>query len=213
MDEFDSHMALWVGLGGDAQQQTVAGQWQRWQQCLLMAVQGAFGTLKAFEIVPQLGGSTSTASAASSSSSSNSSSGGSGSSSSSSSEQIKWGHLLQLQYSPQLAAAAAKFAAKWPNRYTDKSLIIGARAAAAQTEEMYADALQLCRVLAAAAPLHGVCNYLGCEKLAGVSEAAAAGKTCAGCKASYCSVACQTADWPLHKHACKRMSAAGERCW
>jgi hypothetical protein len=203
-------------LGGNAQQQTIAGQWQRWQQFLLTAVQGALGTLKVLEVVPQLGGSTTAASAAASSSSSNSSREvcrSSSSSSGSSSEQIKWCHLLQLQHSPQLAAAAAEFVAKWPNWYTDKSLVIDAPAVAAQIEEKYANALQLCEVLAAAAPLRGVCSYMGCEKLAGVSEAAAAGKICGGCKASYCSVACQKADWPLHKHACKRMSAAGERCW
>jgi uncharacterized membrane protein YgdD (TMEM256/DUF423 family) len=189
MDEFDSHMAVWIGLGGNAQQQTIKGQWQCWQQCLLTAVQGALGTLKVLEIVPQFRGSITAASAAASSSSSssnsNSSSGASGGSSSSRrSEQIKWGHLLQLQHSPQLAAVVAKFATKWPNWYTDTSLAIGAPAAVAQTGEMYADAVQLCRVLAAAAPLHGVCNYLGCEKLAGVSEAAAADKTCSRCKCS-----------------------------
>jgi hypothetical protein len=216
VDEFTSHMVAWIGLGGNAQQQTIIGQWQRWQQCLLMAVQGALGTLKVLGIVLQLGGSTTAAAAAASSSSSSSTSSSraeSSSSSSNRSEQIKWGHLLQLQHSQQVAAAAADFAAKWPNWYTDKSLAIGAPAAAARTGEMYADAVQLCRVLAAAAPLRCVCSYLGCEKLAGVSEAAAADKTCGRCKASYCSLVCQKADWTLHKHACKRMSAAGERCW
>jgi hypothetical protein len=142
------------------------------------------------------------------------SSSSSASASSSSSQQAKWSHLLQLQSSSKLAAAVATFEEKWPNWWSDHSLYSGTAAAVAQTAEVYADVLGLCRAVAAAAPLHGVCNYVGCENLASVSEAAAcAGKTCAACKCSYCSVACQQADWPLHKHACKRLKAAEECCW
>jgi hypothetical protein len=46
----------------------------------------------------------------------------------------------------------------------------------------YAEALELCRALAAAAPLPVVCNNPNCDNLAGVSEAAAASKLCAGCR-------------------------------
>jgi hypothetical protein len=70
--------------------------------------------------------------------------------------------------------------------------------------QLYSDALRLCRAMAAAAPLPRVCNHLGCENLAGSSEAAAAVKVC-GCGAGYCSAACQAADRRRHKHACRRM--------
>jgi hypothetical protein len=64
----------------------------------------------------------------------------------------------------------------------------------------------------AAAPLPLVCNNPGCENMAGVSEAGAARKVCAGCRCRYCSAACQTADWRRHKRACKCMAAAGQAC-
>jgi hypothetical protein len=72
--------------------------------------------------------------------------------------------------------------------------------------------MQLCRALVAAAPLPLVCNNPGCEAMAGLSEAAAARKVCAGCRCRYCSAACQAADWRRHKRACKRMAAAGQAC-
>ena len=33
-------------------------------------------------------------------------------------------------------------------------------------------------------------------------------KRCARCETTYCSIACQTKDWPAHKPACKRFAAA-----
>jgi hypothetical protein len=81
-----------------------------------------------------------------------------------------------------------------------------------EVKQPYADALELCMALAAAAPLPVVCNNPSCENLAGVSEAAAASRKCAGCKCRYCSAACQQADWLRHKRACKRMVAACQAC-
>jgi hypothetical protein len=77
------------------------------------------------------------------------------------------------------------------------------------SEQLYADALQLCRTLTAAAPITVVCNNPSCENLAGVREAAASCKACAGCSCRYCSVACQRADWKRHKRACRQLAAAG----
>jgi hypothetical protein len=215
LNEFDSyiaaavtHIAAPVAAPGLRQQQpSVLQQWQLWQQMVLRSLQGALGALKVLRIVTQLGGAEFAEDAGSSSTSASASS-------SSSSQQAKWSHLLQLQYSSKVAAAVTTFEGKWHDWFYDQSMYSGTAAAAEKAGEMYADVLGLCRAVAAAAPLHGVCNYVGCENLASVSEAAAcAGKTCAACKASYCSVACQKADWPLHKHACKRLTAAGERCW
>uniref|UniRef100_A0A383WPF4 phytol kinase n=1 Tax=Tetradesmus obliquus TaxID=3088 RepID=A0A383WPF4_TETOB len=78
--------------------------------------------------------------------------------------------------------------------------------------ELYADALQLCRVLAAAAPLPLVCNNPGCVNMSGLSETVAASMACTGCRCRYCSAACQATDWERHKPACKRMVAAGQSC-
>jgi hypothetical protein len=90
----------------------------------------------------------------------------------------------------------------------------GAQQATKQIDvgQLYADALELCRAVVAAAPLPVVCNNPSCERLEGISEAAAAGKLCAGCRCRYCSAACQAADWRRHKRACKRMSAVGHMC-
>jgi hypothetical protein len=76
----------------------------------------------------------------------------------------------------------------------------------------FADAVKMCRGLAAAAPLKLLCNNPSCEDFSGVSEAAAtASKRCTACRCcNYCSVACQRADWKRHKHACRHIAAAGE---
>ncbi|KAF6260200.1 hypothetical protein COO60DRAFT_1508062 [Scenedesmus sp. NREL 46B-D3] len=78
--------------------------------------------------------------------------------------------------------------------------------------QLYADGLQLCRALVAAAPLPLVCNNPSCENLTGATEAGVATKLCAGCRCRYCSAACQAADWRRHKKACKAMAAAGLVC-
>jgi hypothetical protein len=173
------------------------------------------------------------AAASSGSSSASSSSAGTGcsgssapcgsSSSSCSVQQVhctQWGYLLRLQEgSPRWAAAFAAFDAKWPDWCHDalsliarSSSVLNDSEAIEQIQQQYIDTLELCRALAAAAPLPLLCNNPGCESLARVSEAAAASKRCASCKCRYCSVACQTADWKRHKHACKRMAASGETC-
>jgi hypothetical protein len=72
--------------------------------------------------------------------------------------------------------------------------------------------LNLCRALVAAAPLPLGCSNPGCENMVGASEAGAARKVCAGCRCRYCSAACQAADRRKHKHACRRMAAAGQAC-
>jgi hypothetical protein len=75
--------------------------------------------------------------------------------------------------------------------------------------QLYADALQLCRALVAAAPLPLVCNNPSCDNLVGASETTVATKLCAGCRCRYCSAACQAADWRRHRRGCKAMAAAG----
>jgi hypothetical protein len=77
--------------------------------------------------------------------------------------------------------------------------------------QLYTDASELCRSVVAAFHCQW-CNNSDCESLEGVSEAAAAGKLCAGCCCRYCSVACQAVDWKRHRRACKRMAAAGQAC-
>jgi hypothetical protein len=137
----------------------------------------------------------------------------------SSAEQAKWGYLLQVQqYSERWAAAVAAFDAKWPDCRDDVPGCAAVSAANSgdevmrRTEQQYTDALELCRALAAAVPLPLACNYLGCESLHRVSEAAAASKRCTRCKARYCSAVCQKADWERHKQACKGMATAGLAC-
>jgi hypothetical protein len=121
-------------------------------------------------------------------------------------QQLKWGCLLRLQHaSPRWAAALAAFDAKWRGwRDHAEGLRIEEASSEAlqQVEQQYTDALQLSRALAAAAPLPILCNNPGCENLAGVSEAAAACKLCAGCRCRYCSAACHVADRKRHRHAC-----------
>uniref|UniRef100_A0A383VLF2 MYND-type domain-containing protein n=1 Tax=Tetradesmus obliquus TaxID=3088 RepID=A0A383VLF2_TETOB len=157
----------------------------------------------------------------------------SSSSSSGSSQQVQWRYLLDLQQlSPRWAAAVAEyrviFEALDQQAGEDPAVIAplaqqlgtgGGVAGLATTiisnahiEQQYAAALELCRALAAAAPLPVVCNNPGCDSLDGLSEAAAASKACAGCRCRYCSAACQTADWRRHKRACRLLAAAGQAC-
>jgi hypothetical protein len=151
--------------------------------------------------------------ASSSSSSSNNSSG-------SRVQQKKWGYLLQLhQASPRWAAAVAAYdAGSWDllQQALDTDTLwlnIGSTPGGwERVAQQYRATVELCRVLAAEAPLPLICNNPSCDNLAGVSEAAAACKKCAGCRCCYCSAACQTADWKRHKAACRRMAAAGLTC-
>jgi hypothetical protein len=115
----------------------------------------------------------------------------------------KWPHLecaieLAEEQEPAAAAAASTIRRSSSSRSQQQHVDFG---------QLYADALQLCRAVAAAALLLRVCNHLGCGNLAGCSEAAAAAKVCGGCGAGYCSAACQAADRRRHKHACRRMKA------
>jgi hypothetical protein len=107
----------------------------------------------------------------------------------------------------------AAYEANQPNWDEVQALALPSTAAAAeQHSQHFAEAIGLCRALAAAAPLPVVCNNPSCRNLEGVSEAAAASKACAGCRCRYCSVTCQRVDWRRHKGACRRMAAAGMAC-
>jgi hypothetical protein len=129
------------------------------------------------------------------------------SSTSSSMGQAKWTYLIEVQCSKEWTEAAAAFDSKWPD-----SLDVQQLEEPVDLGQLYADVLQLCKALAAAAPLPLVCNAPSCENLTGLSESAAAVKSCAGCCCRYCSAACQAADWRRHKKACKRMAAAAQAC-
>ena len=51
------------------------------------------------------------------------------------------------------------------------------------------------------------CGHVGCMRIVGVSELAMRrGKRCSGCHLlRYCGRACQAADWPAHKAACREL--------
>uniref|UniRef100_A0A383VJL8 MYND-type domain-containing protein n=1 Tax=Tetradesmus obliquus TaxID=3088 RepID=A0A383VJL8_TETOB len=65
------------------------------------------------------------------------------------------------------------------------------------------------------------CHYAGCTNLSGVSELAMPVYGCSGCRGAdyshpctYCSSACQQADWPVHKLVCRqvrRQSSKGQQ--
>lgn len=54
------------------------------------------------------------------------------------------------------------------------------------------------------------CAHVGCTSLAGACEAASPrGRRCGGCEVvRYCCKACQIADWPAHKAACRELQRA-----
>jgi hypothetical protein len=218
---------------GREDQHNAEVQWQAWQLAALQIMQRLWAAIKSVGIAaPAAAAAEPTAAAAAGTSavsetlagdacadpqeSSTSSSVGSTSNSNGSSgrQQVKWGYLLGLQQnSPQWTAAVAAYEASQPNWDEVQAGAMPSTAAAAeQLSQQYAEAICLCRALAAAAPLLVVCNNPSCENIEGVSEAAAASKACAGCRCRYCSVACQRADWKRHKGACRRMAAAGVAC-
>uniref|UniRef100_A0A383VUG6 MYND-type domain-containing protein n=1 Tax=Tetradesmus obliquus TaxID=3088 RepID=A0A383VUG6_TETOB len=139
--------------------------------------------------------------------------------SSGSRQPVKWGYLLNLpQLNPRWTAAVAECQAAF--KTLDQQLLVKEEDASSISDGLLMEkqgqrcvaVLGLCRQLAAAAPLPLLCNNPSCDNLAGVSEAAAASKACAGCRCRYCCAACQTADWHRHKHACRLLAAAGESC-
>jgi hypothetical protein len=117
-----------------------------------------------------------------------------------------------LQTRGQPATAAGAESAASAASFGNAGRSSGSQQQQVDIGQLYADVLRLCRAVAAAAPLPRVCNHLGCENLAGSSEAAAVAKVCGGCGAGYCSAACQAADRWRHKHACRMMMAAGQIC-
>jgi hypothetical protein len=121
------------------------------------------------------------------------------SSSSSTGVQSRWSYLLRLQQSSKKWRAAAEREASSRDmaifRVLAAAMHGSSSMAAGELERCFKESLQLVRTLAAVAPLPVVCNNPSCDNLAGVSEAAAACKVCAGCRCRYCSAACQRGDW------------------
>jgi hypothetical protein len=208
-----------VGPEGEEQQRTVDGQWRIWQLRVLESSRRVLTVVRHLGVAPaaagkaSAGGAVATSAAAAAAAAGEVQSGGTSSSSSSSSQQAKWGHLLQLQQvNAHWAAAAAAFDTKWSSYNWSglESQLDSCTVSEAETnKQLFSDALQLLRVLAAAAPLTVVCNNPSCQNLSGVSEAAASCKACGRCRCRYCSGACQRADWQRHKAGCRALAAAG----
>jgi hypothetical protein len=216
---------------GRVNQHTAEVQWQVWQLRVLQLMQHLWAAFKAIGLASSAAAAGEPAATAASTSAAASetlaghpvadpqeggasSSSGSSSNSSRADPQAKWGYLLRLQQcSRQWAAAVAAYGANQPNwQGVEEGTLPSTGAAAEQHSQQYAEAVGLCRALAAAAPLPVVCNNPSCGNMDGVSEAAAASKRCSVCHCRYCSVACQKADWKRHKIACRRMAAAGQAC-
>jgi hypothetical protein len=214
-------------------------QWQAWQlQLLSLLVQLGPSGPAGFSSTQTLAGAGAAAGAAASGASPSTADAGFNNSSSSSamSPSIRWAYLsrlLQLQQCKGWVDAAAAFESSWPDALgvigaalsqspndldssssCSRNGAAGASSSQQQPDisQLYADVLQLCRALVAAAPLPLVCNNPGCDNLEGASEAAVASKMCAGCRCRYCSAACQAADWRRHRKGCKAMAAGGLVC-
>jgi hypothetical protein len=195
---------------GGSQQQCEL-QWHQWQLHVLRCAVQLLSAMQHLGLAPA----TSSAAAASTAAREpHSGPTATASSSSSSAQQSKWDYLLQLQQSsPRWAAAVAAFdAASLSRADLDRTAVVSASPALDQVKRRYADAVELFRLLAAEAPLPAVCNHPSCDNLAGGSEVAAASKLCSGCRCRYCTAACQKSAWRRHRHACRRMAAAGQSC-
>jgi hypothetical protein len=202
---------------GFPSQYTVEVQWHTWQLFVLGTAQALVSTLSSIELLPGPSAAAAAIAAAAAGEATADTHGAaapSSSSSSSSRDTAKWSYLLRLRgYNARWAASAATFDShRLLSLHLDHTEARSGSPVLEQSKQPYADAIELCRALAAAAPLPVVCNNPSCENLAGVSEAAAASKVCSGCRCRYCSAACQQADWKRHKHACRCMAAAGESC-
>jgi hypothetical protein len=131
--------------------------------------------------------------------------------------RFKWDYLSQqLPRSSIWTTAISALDSKWSSGL---ALLAGGQQGDVNTAEesvdvgqLYADAVQLCRALASAAPLPLICNNPQCTNLARASEKALATKQCAGCRCRYCSAECQRADWKRHRPACKAMASSGLVC-
>jgi hypothetical protein len=213
-------------------QRSVAGLWEVWQRSALQVFAQLFVALTLLGLLPQDAargtgpGVTADATAGSSSSSAGLSS----------IKQTKWAYFLELGIAENqsvVEAASALDNSPWADVLSrlflsDKlvadflradSRVVSDRSAgpvpaehAARDSQLYTTSLELCRAVVAAAPLPLGCSNPGCENMAGVSEASAARKVCAGCHCRYCSAACRVADRRKHRHACRRMAAAGQAC-
>jgi hypothetical protein len=232
-DASDTFCTRFISHCGREDLHSAEAQWQVWQLAVLVTTKDLWAAFKSVGIAPSAAAAGQPAAAAAAASTSaaretlaacgepQESSGSSSSTVSTSNsngrsagQPVKWGYLLRLQQcSPQWAAAVAAYEANQPSREEVQAGVLPSSGAAAeQHSQRYAEAISLCRALAAAAPLPVVCNNPDCENTEGVSEAAAASKACAGCRCRYCSVACQRAEWRRHKGACRRMAAAGQAC-
>jgi hypothetical protein len=214
-DEWDG--CFIISLIGDRQHHSVPGQWQQWQLGMLSAFHHVRCTLSSLALAKPLAAAGAATAAPA---------GGNmqelASSSSSGSSKVKWGYLVDA-----LGSCRSNSLDSWQafeNRQAPlQAVIIEGRGSGtgssnnssqqqSNIRQLYADALELCRTVAAAVSLPLVCNNPSCENLEGASEAAAASQMCAGCRCRYCSAACQAADWKRHRRACKRMAAAGQVC-
>jgi hypothetical protein len=204
---------------------SVEGHWLNWQTGLVTAANSLALALQELGMASAAGNSSSSSSSSISISNRYSvctASSSTPSSSSSSSKQVKWNYLLRLQQSsPKWAAAVAATHRKWPTGFarhdgesgSDQDVdTSSSNVDTGRIKQQYYNALQLFRALVAAAPVTIGCNSLACQNLAGVIGTAAAESRCSHCKCChYCSTACQVADWPLHKQACRNLAASNAR--
>ena len=75
-----------------------------------------------------------------------------------------------------------------------------------EQQQLLGDLLQLMDLMLGELPSPVGCNNTSCVRMEGLSEYAAALKTCKGCRvAGYCNRQCQTGHWQVHKATCKRL--------
>jgi hypothetical protein len=175
------HKVSWDNSGLPLFEQT---HWQEWQVYVPQVMRVLMAAFRCVGIAPLEAATGDFAVSATSTICSSSSS------STANSQQVKWGYLLRLpQINPQWAAALAAYQGKRQDWVEVKAGAPPSSAAAAtvavaveeQRIQQCRGAIELCRVLVAAARITVICNNPSCENLGGVSEAAAACKACVSC--------------------------------